>query len=150
MTIVTRGLSFPRTRAMAVRVHRSQPLSAARLRYLEGAGEEEFTRWVKARAHVYGWHGYHLRDSEGVIESIHTLRLDGFCDGLGVPDWRFWHEEFGQTFDVELKGAGGQLGKHQKREIASMQRGGIACFVWYPRDAWVAERIFAYGLEAAA
>src|SRR5215468_11306403 len=150
MTIATRGLSYPQTRVQARRIRRSEPLTASRLRYLEGAGEEEFARWVKARAHVYGWMGWHLRDSEGVIESIHTLRLDGFCDGLGVPDWLFWHEEFGQHFLAELKGASGALGRHQKREIASMQRGGIACFVWYPRDAWVAERIFAYGLEAAA
>jgi len=166
VTIAIRGLSYPQTRVppdpqasgvrtpmplkgmgQARRIRRSEPLTAARLRYLEGAGEEEFARWVKARAHVYGWMGWHLRDSEGVIESIHTLRLDGFCDGLGVPDWMFWHEDFGQHFLAELKGASGTLGRHQKREIASMQRGGFACYVWHPRDAWQIERIFAYGLE---
>jgi hypothetical protein len=136
------GLTFP---AKSV-----PPPTRAQLVLLEGAGEEEFSRWIKHRADLHRWQGYHLRDSEGVIESLHTLRLDGYCDGLGIPDWRFWHEELGQTFDAELKGASGTLHPHQKREIASMRRGGIVCFEWWPKDALTIEHIFRYGLEEAS
>jgi len=120
-------------------------LTTARLMLLEGAGEEEFTRWVFSRAHHHGWRGWHLRDSEGVIQSIHTLRLDGFADGLGLPDWEFWHEDLRQSFSAELKGATGVLGKHQKANIASQRRAGKVIFVWYPRDAETIERIFRCG-----
>ena len=140
-----RGISYPKSRQVVPR----GSVTRAQLMLLEGAGEEEFTRWVKSRAHHYGWQGYHVRDSDGVMESVHTLRFDGYCDGLGVPDWRFWHDELGQSFDAELKGASGVLSKHQQREIPSMQRAGILVFVWYPKDAETIERIFRYGLEAA-
>jgi hypothetical protein len=145
LSIARRGLDYPSLRAQSYRVDAGS-LTRAHLVLLEGAGEEEFTRWVKSRAKHYGWMGWHLRDSESVIESVHTLRLDGFCDGLGVPDWEFWNEDLGQHFKAELKGASGMLGKHQKREIPSMRRGGMVCFVWYPRDASTIERIFRYGL----
>jgi hypothetical protein len=56
----------------------------------------------------------------------------------------------GQSFWAELKGASGVLGKHQKREIASMRRGGLTCLVWFPRDALEVERVFRYGLETTA
>ena len=139
--VVRHGLAFPATRRLP------RPLSKAQLVLLEGAGEEEFTRFVKGRAHVWGWQGWHLRDSEGVIESVHTLRMDGFCDGLGVPDWEFWHEDLGQSFKAELKGADGTLGKYQKREIASMRRAGMWVYVWQPCDAVEIERIFQYGVS---
>ena len=136
---IRRGLSYPSTRRLITRGR------SVRTMLLQGAGEEEFTRFVKGRAHYYGWRGYHLRDSEGVIESVHTLRLDDFCDGLGVPDWRFWNEGLGQTFDAELKGASGVLSKYQKALIASLRKTGIAVFVWWPKDADIVERIFRYG-----
>jgi hypothetical protein len=145
MSLATRGLSYPATRVSAYR-----PVTRAHLVLLEGAGEEEFTRWVKARARLHGWNGWHLRDSEGVLESVHTLRVDGFCDGLGVPDWEFWHEDMGQFFKAELKGASGVLSKYQKREIPSMRRGGIVCFVWFPHDAQAIEDIFRYGIGGRA
>ena len=142
------GLTYPRTQAYRV-APRGPFFTRARLVLLEGAGEEELTRAVKACAKFYGWNGWHLRDSEGVIESVHTLRFDGFCDGLGLPDWEFWHEDLGQHFRAELKGASGSLGRHQKLTIASQRRGGIPVFVWYPKDAPTIERVFRYGLEAA-
>jgi hypothetical protein len=83
------------------------------------------------------------------MESVHLERLDGFTEAKGVPDWYWWHEGFGQHFWSELKGASGHLGKYQKPEIASMRRGGIPVFVWYPRDWADVERIFRYGLEGA-
>jgi hypothetical protein len=144
MTLVTRGLAYPATRrGMLPR----ETLTKARLVLLEGAGEDELTRFVKSRAKLYGWNGWHLRDSEGVIESVHSLRLDGFSDGLGIPDWYWWHEDLAQSFWSELKGASGVLGKYQKREIGSMRRAGVACFVWFPRDAAMIEHIFRYGLK---
>jgi hypothetical protein len=149
VSLVIRGLTYPRVkpRPQAVRVSPKRPATRAQLMLLEGAGEEEFSRWVKSRAHYWGWNGYHVRDSEGVMESIHTKRVDGYCDGLGVPDWRFWHEDLGQTFDAELKGASGHLQPDQRREIPSMRKGGMTVFVWYPRDAALVEDIFQYGLE---
>ena len=147
MSVATRGLGmFHPARAQAYRVS-GPTLSRAQLLLLEGAGEEELTRFVKARAHVHGWDGWHLRDSEAVIESVHTLRVDGFCEGLGLPDWEFWHEGLQQSFRAELKGASGRLSKDQKRTIPSMRRGGIVCFVWFPRDGLEIEHTFRYGLE---
>ena len=146
-----RGLAYPRAHDQAYRCCRPGPFfTRARLLLLEGAGEEEFTRAVKACAHFYGWCGNHLRDSEGVLESIHTLRIDGFSDALGIPDWEFWHEDLGQHFRAELKGASGSLGKHQKRMLPSLRKGGYVCFEWWPKDAPEVERVFRYGLESVA
>jgi hypothetical protein len=145
-----RGLSYPATRAQAYRIVPQKTLTRAQIALVEAmTGEEEFTRWVKSRAELWGWHGVHLRDSEGVMESVHTTRLHGFSEGLGQPDWRFWHEDLGQSFDAELKGAFGTLSKFQKRTIPSMRRGGIAVFLWRPRDWREVERVFQNGLEAA-
>jgi hypothetical protein len=144
MSIATRRLGFP-ARAQAYRVS-APTLTRAQLVLVEGAGEEELTRFVKARARVHGWNGFHVRDSEGVMESVHTLRLDGFSEGLGVPDWYWWHEGLQQSFWSELKGASGHLSAHQRREIPSMRLGGLVVFVWYPRDALEIEHTFRYGL----
>jgi hypothetical protein len=147
-----RGLSptYPRSQAYRVALPAGPFFTKARLILLEGAGEEEWTRAVKACARFYNWQGWHLRDSEGVIESLHSLRTDGYCDGLGVPDWHFWHEDLGQSFWAELKGASGALGKYQKREIGSMRRAGLTVLVWYPRDALEVEGVFRYGVEPVA
>jgi hypothetical protein len=83
------------------------------------------------------------------MESVHTKYGHGYSEGLGVPDWRFWHEGLHQTFDVELKGARGKLGPFQKRTLPSMRRGGIRVFVWWPRDWAEAERVFQFGLGEA-
>jgi hypothetical protein len=121
-------------------------LTRAQRTLLEGAGEEEFTRWVKSTARRYGWNGVHVRYSQGVIESIHTERVDGFSEALGMPDWRFWHEALGQSFDAELKGVSGHLSKDQKRQLPSLRRGGMTVFEWWPRDAETVETIFREGL----
>jgi hypothetical protein len=143
-----RGLTYP-ARAQAYRVS-TPTLTRAQLLLLEGAGEEELTRFVKARAKLHGWQGVHVRDSQGVMESLHITRLDGYCEGLGLPDWRFWHEDLGQTFDAELKGASGRLSWDQKRTIPSMRRGGIVCVIWTPRDGLAIEHTFRYGLGETA
>jgi hypothetical protein len=141
--LVRRGLSFPTYRTLPRAPYFTRP----RLLRLEGAGEEEWTRDVKACGRVYTWLGFHTRDSDGIMESLHVERLDGFTEAKGVPDWYFWHEERHQHFWAELKGASGHLSGDQKREITSMRRGGETVFTWYPRDALEVERVFQYGLE---
>lgn len=149
--LVRRGLAFPATHRMAVRIVPQRQLTPAQIVLVQHiVGEEEWTRWVKARAKVWGWRGVHLRDSEGVLESVHYERLDGFTEAKGQPDWRFWHEELGESFDVELKGRTGGLSRDQKRTIPSMRRGGLVVFVWFPKDWATVERVFRYGLEGAA
>jgi len=146
VSIATRGLGFVQpARAQAYRVS-APTLTRAQLMMLEGAGEEELTRFVKARARVHDWNGVHVRYSQGVIESIHVERLDGFSEAMGMPDWLFWHETLGQHFGAELKGASGHLSKWQKRTIPSLRRGGLVVFEWYPRDGLEIEHVFRYGL----
>jgi hypothetical protein len=141
----------PGRRQQAVRVApaRGPFFTRARLAMLEGAGEEELTRAVKACGKFYTWEGIHVRDSDGVMESLHLERIDGYTEAKGVPDWYFWHEGLGQHFWAELKGATGHLSPFQKREIPSMRKGGVVVFEWYPKDAPTIERVFRYGLEAA-
>ena len=151
MTLAVRGLSYPKSRRMAVRVVPQKVLTRAQILLVQAiVGEDEWTRWVKSRAKLWGWDGVHVRDSEGVMESVHLTRLDGHCEGLGLPDWRFWHEDLGETFDAELKGKYGTLSKDQKRTIPSMRRGGIQVFVWFPKDWRQVEHVFQYGLEGLA
>src|SRR5262252_8288866 len=98
MTLAVRGLSYPKSRRMAVRVVPAKVLSRAQILLVQAiVGEDEWTRWVVSRAKLWGWNGWHLRDSEGVIQSVHLTRLDGYCEGLGLPDWEFWNEE-GESF----------------------------------------------------
>jgi hypothetical protein len=147
-TSLARGLSYPATRAQAYRVASRGPyFTRHRLKLLEGAGEDELTRSVKACAKYHRWNGVHVRDSDGVMESIHLERLDGFTEAKGCPDWFFWHEGLGQHFWAELKGASGRLSQDQKREIPSMRKGGCIVVVWYPQDAPLIERVFRDGLE---
>jgi hypothetical protein len=133
---------------MAIRMVPAKTLTPGQMRLVEAlVGEDEWTRWVKSRAKIWGWHGIHVRDSEGVMESIHLSRIDGFTEGKGQPDWRFWHEELGESFDAELKGKYGTLSEWQKRTIPSMRKGGIVVFAWWPRDWATVEHVFQYGLE---
>lgn len=125
-------------------------LTRAQLMLIDGAGEEEWTRFVKSRARHHGWCGVHVRDSEGVLEAIHILRIDGFSEAYGMPDWLFWHETLEQAFLVELKGASGHLSKYQKERIPSLRRAGLTVFVWFPRDALQVEAVFSGGLAAVA
>jgi len=146
--LLRRGLAFPATRRMAVRIVPAKTLTRAQILLVESiVGEDEWTRWVKSRAKLWGWHGVQLRDSEGVMESVHLARLDGFSEALGQPDWRFWHEELGESFDAELKGKFGTLSKFQKRTIPSMRRGGLVVFTWWPKDWRTVEHVFRHGLE---
>lgn len=116
---------------------------------LATADEADFTAWIRGRARQHEWRGVHTRKSQDVLESIHTLRWDGFSEAYGVPDWLFWHERLEQSFWAELKGVRGHLSRYQKLEIPSLRRGGQVVFVWFPRDAVQADRIFQYGLDAA-
>ena len=148
MTLAIRGLAYPQTRRQAFRIVPQKTLTPAQILLVEHiVGEEEWTRWVKSRAKLWGWEGVHVRDSEGVMESVHITRLDGHTEAKGQPDWRFWSEDFGETFDAELKGKYGTLSHDQRRTIPSMRRGGIVVFTWWPKDWRQVEHVFSHGLE---
>ncbi len=151
MNLAVRGLTYPRTRVQAYPVTpRGAYFTRHRLLLLEGVGEEEWTRSVKGCCRYYpDWQGFHTRDSDGVMESIHVERLDGYTEAKGVPDWYFWNERLNQHFWAELKSASGKLSPYQKREIPSMRKGGDVVFVWYPKDALLVERVFRYGLDGS-
>lgn len=114
---------------------------------LRAATENEFAGWVKFVAHGYGWNGIHIRWSQGVLESVHTLRRDGWSEAYGLPDWLFWHETRGQSFWAELKSWSGRVSREQKRQIPSMRGGGLTVFVWKPQDEEEVERVFRDGLS---
>jgi len=86
MNLAIRGLTYPRTRVQAYPVTpRGAYFTRHRLLLLEGAGEEEWTRSVKGCCRYYpDWQGFHTRDSDGVMESIHVERLDGYTEAKGA------------------------------------------------------------------
>jgi hypothetical protein len=113
----------------------------------EIVSEEDLAQHVKRVAKRHGWKGVHTRYSQGVIESVHTIRQDGFSEALGLPDWFFWHEDLGQSFFVELKSTHGRLGRYQKPMIPSLRKAGLTVFEWRPQDAQLIEITFHYGLS---
>jgi hypothetical protein len=121
-------------------------LSRGRSLLLRAATENEFANWVKQIADVYGWDGIHIRWSQGVLESVHTLRRHGWSEAYGLPDWLFWHEQREQSFWAELKSWSGRVSREQKRQIPSMRRGGLTVFIWKPQDEEEIERVFRDGL----
>ena len=124
-------------------------MSRARGVLLRAATEGDFTRWVKGMAKLHGWKGIHIRWSQGVLESLHTLRRDGWSEAYGLPDWLFWHEDLHQSFWAELKSWAGRESRDQKRQIPSMRLGGLIVFVWRPQDEELIESVFRHGLDGA-
>ncbi|HZT55034.1 MAG TPA: hypothetical protein VFA35_02320 [Burkholderiaceae bacterium] len=121
-------------------------LSRGRSLLLRAATENEFAGWVKHVAYIHGWNGIHIRWSQGVLESVHTLRRDGWSEAYGLPDWLFWSEEREQSFWAELKSWSGRVSREQKRQIPSMRTGGMTVFLWKPQDEEEIERVFRDGL----
>lgn len=113
---------------------------------LRAATENEFAAWVKHVAYSNGWSGLHIRWSQGVLESVHTLRRDGWSEAYGLPDWFFWHEFRQESFWAELKSWSGRVRKEQKSQITSMRLAGTTVFIWRPQDEEEVERIFRDGL----
>ena len=101
---------------------------------LSTVGEEEFARQVKRWARRYGWCGRHVRYSQGVVEGVHTTRVDGHSDAHGALDWEFKHCEPGRPLlVVELKTAHGRLSADQKRERQQVNAcTGVEAHVWTP------------------
>jgi hypothetical protein len=122
-------------------------ITRSRARLLRVASEEDFTRWVKGMAYRNGWRGVHVRWSQGVLESVHSLRRDGFSEAYGLPDWLFWHEGWGQSFWAELKSWSGRESQDQKRQLPSMRDGGLTVYLWRPQDEEAIERTFRDGLR---
>jgi hypothetical protein len=121
-------------------------LTKGRSLLLRVATEDEFAGWVKHVAYSYGWNGIHIRWSQGVLESVHTLRRDGWSEAYGLPDWLFWSELRAQGFWAELKSWRGRVSREQKRQIPSMMAGGLTVFIWRPQDEEEIERVFREGL----
>jgi hypothetical protein len=93
-------------------------------------GESEFEQWVRYQAWKRGWCGYHVRNSEGVVQGVHRL-VEGHEDAMGFPDWCFARD--GVVLIRELKTNRGIVSRHQKhwlRVLGLTERG-----VWRPRDA---------------
>jgi hypothetical protein len=104
-----------------------------RLDALRHGDEAGFTRWLKRVMALMGVHGFHVRDSEGVMEGV--VKLDAY----GVPDWYIWKEGDGGTVSGwhmwrELKTDEGQLTPLQRLMHLSMRRAGEDVDVWRPRD----------------
>lgn len=100
---------------------------------LGAVGEEEFARAVKRWARRYGWHGRHVRYSQGVIEGVHTLAVDGHSDAHGALDWEFVHDDPRlPLLKVELKTASGRLTKEQRRELSLVDGRTVQAHIWRP------------------
>jgi hypothetical protein len=109
-------------------------MTTARTLLLEAMGEEEFAQQVKRWARRYGWHGRHVRYSVGVVEGVHTTRIDGHSDAHGALDWEFWHVEKNRYLQRELKTQKGRVTRDQTRTIAELKMCGINAKVWRPSD----------------
>jgi hypothetical protein len=121
-------------------------MSRSHAMLLRTATEEDFTRWCKSLALLYGWNGIHVRWSQAVLEAVHTLRLHGWSEAFGLPDWYWWHEGRGQHFWTELKSWEGRVSQHQRERIASMQKAGETVYIWRPQNEVEIERTFRDGL----
>jgi hypothetical protein len=110
-------------------------VTTARAMLLASLGEEEFARHIKHLARRYGWHGRHVRYSLGVVEGVHTIRVDGHSDAHGALDWEFCHDDpSAPLLRVELKTASGRLTPDQKRELGLVDGRVVRAQVWRPTD----------------
>lgn len=107
-------------------------------------GEDEFSRQVKRWADRAGWHGRHLRYSQGVVEGVHTRRLHGHSDAHGALDWQFRHREPGHALIIaELKTVHGRLSPEQREEIPGLNAcTRVEAFEWRPDMEAEIKRIF--------
>jgi hypothetical protein len=109
-------------------------VTSAREVLLSAMGEEEFAQHVKVLAKRYGWHGRHVRYSQGVVEGVHTTRQHGHSDAHGQLDWEFWHVEKRRYMQRELKTQQGVVLPDQKRTVAELQACGVDAKIWRPAD----------------
>jgi hypothetical protein len=106
-------------------------------------GEDEFSRAVVRWARRYGWHGRHVRYSLGVVEGVHTMRVDGHSDAHGALDWEFSHDDpAAPLLRVELKTVLGRLRPDQKRELGLVDGRLVRALVWRPTDEEVIVNTF--------
>lgn len=106
--------------------------------------EHQFQDWVKDIGLIYEWNGIHTRQSQGVLESLHKLKLHGWSEAYGIPDWYFWKEDVGH-FWAELKAWSGRVDRRQRARIDSMRRAGETVYLWRPQDEEEIETIFREG-----
>jgi hypothetical protein len=107
-------------------------MTTGREALLAGMGEDEFARQVVRWAHRAEWCGIHVRYSQGVVQGVHTTRLDGHSDAHGMPDWIFAKPGM-PLLMPELKTLVGRLGKDQPRWLDLLnQTTGVRAPVWRP------------------
>jgi hypothetical protein len=117
-------------------------VSTGREMLLGMVGEEELARHLKRLARrKRGVHGLHTRYSQGVLEGIHTLRIDGHSDVHGMPDWMLWSDEGWLAF-VELKTDIGRVLRDQAQRVEQLNRiTRVSAHVVRPKDEDLLDRI---------
>lgn len=99
-----------------------------------GLGEVEFQKWVMHVVDRNGACGFHVRDSEGVVQGVHKLFAHGHDDASGWPDWVFVREDPPLFLVRELKSNTGILSRHQKHWLRVLKAAGVDADVWRPRN----------------
>jgi hypothetical protein len=92
---------------------------------LVGLSEVQWERWVVRVADLYGWHGIHIRQSEGNVQGVDR------ADAYGWPDWTFVKPEVGIMFR-ELKTETGRLSSAQRMWHLWLHEAGADVAVWRP------------------
>jgi len=91
-------------------------------------GELEFERWVVHNAWLKGWCGFHVRNSDGVVQGVHRQLPDQHEDALGFPDWIFVRGM--KVLYRELKTNHGRLSVPQMWWLSVLPDAAV----WRPKD----------------
>jgi hypothetical protein len=94
--------------------------------------EPNFQAWVMREAERNGVCGFHVRDSQGVVQGVHTKRQHGHSDAHGFPDWVF--KGPGGAIVRELKTEEGIVLPEQRRWLEDLSGAGWDAKVWRPSD----------------
>jgi hypothetical protein len=94
--------------------------------------ERQFQETVKKLARFWGWCGFHVSFSQGVVTGVHLLGLgDDHYDSNGFPDWIFVRD---RVLFRELKAKRGYETIEQKRWRRKLAAAGADYDVWRPGD----------------
>jgi len=81
---------------------------------LRAVTETEWSNVVKRAALRHGICGFHIRQSEGNLEGVHSSGNSDHSDAHGFPDWLFFHPD-GRLLAIELKNEWGRVLRPQWR-----------------------------------
>lgn len=150
------GVNIARRHGLVFRnVRRVPPVRQAldtRQTLLEDVSEHEFQEHVLTSAAFYGWHGIHIRNSQGVMEGAHSPnrpfpRRSALDDAFGFPDLVLIHPARNLLLLAELKVKGRKLRPGQ--EHWQLWCGGLKhdarYFAWWPKDEPEIEQILSQG-----